>query len=103
MTENFQWGKNYDNQEPSPPWDEEPPDDETTRVKVRAEELRARLLDAAGLQAIPPPAPLVDGWLFKDSLAWLGGKPGHGKTFVAVDLAGCVATGLPWHGHPTTP
>ena len=65
-------------------------------------ELRARLVGTAGLLAIPPPTPLVDGWLYADSIAWLGGKPGHGKTFVAVELACCVGTGTPWHGHDVT-
>lgn len=63
--------------------------------------LRELLVDAHGLRQIPPPVPLVAGWLFQDSLAWLSGKPGHGKTFVAVDLACSIATGLPWFEHET--
>jgi hypothetical protein len=35
-------------------------------------------------------------------LAWLHGKPGAGKSFVAVDLACCVGTAKPWHGYTTT-
>lgn len=62
-------------------------------------ELLGQVLDLDGLRNIPPPAPLVEGYLFLNSLAWLGGKPGHGKTFVAVELACCVGTGTPWHGH----
>lgn len=84
------------------PYHEEAADD-TDRVKLRADELRLRLLDAAGLRNVPPPEPLVAGYLYRDSLAWLGGKPGHGKTFAAVDLACCVGTGRPWHGHETAP
>jgi RecA-family ATPase len=30
----------------------------------------------------------------------LYGQPGHGKSFLAIDLALCVATGQPWQGHP---
>jgi hypothetical protein len=55
-----------------------------------------------GLAHIPPPQPLIDGWLMKNSLAWLAGKPGDGKSFIALDMAYSVATGQPWQGHPTT-
>lgn len=40
---------------------------------------------------------MVDGWLFADSLARLNGRPGQGKSFVAIDIACSVATGTPWH------
>ncbi len=62
----------------------------------RVDELRAALLDSAGLDNLPEPEPLVDGLLFLDSLAWLHGKPGHGKSLIALDWACCVAAGLPW-------
>ena len=68
-------------------------------VADRLAVLRALLVDSAGLDSIPPPEPVIDGVLFCDSLAWLHGKPGHGKSFVALDWAGSVATGRPWHGH----
>ena len=68
-------------------------------VDSRYLRLRGELLDLKALRNIPPPEPLVDGYLFLDSLAWLGGKPAHGKTFVAVELACCIGTGTPWHGH----
>jgi DNA-binding transcriptional ArsR family regulator len=69
-------------------------------TRTWTQQLRAMLLDADGLRSIPAPTPLVDGWLYVDSLAWLGGKPGHGKTFVAIDFALSVATGTDWLGHP---
>lgn len=71
-------------------------------VARRQEDLRARLLDAEGLRNIPAPVPLVAELLYVDSLAWLQGKPGSAKSFVAVDLACCVGTGTPWHGHQVT-
>ena len=64
--------------------------------------LRARLLDSAGLDHIPAPQPVVAGVLYRDSLAWLIGPPGHGKSFVALDIAGHVGTGETWAGNPTT-
>ena len=103
------WGKS-DHPDVEVPWDEPPweveapeiqaAEQETAdRVKVRADLLRGQLLDVEGLATIPPAVPLVEDWLMTNSLAWLGGKPGHAKTFVAIELGCCVATGLPWHGH----
>lgn len=76
--------------------------DTQTAVDARYLELHSRLLNLDGLRKLPPPTPLVDGYLFLDSLAWLGGKPGHGKTFAAIELAYCVGTGTAWHGHHVT-
>jgi hypothetical protein len=96
--------------EPPEPEQEESPDEvadqsgspeDQKEVDRRYLDLLGRLLDVAGLGTIPPPIPLVDGWLYCDSLAWLSGKPGHAKTFVAVELACCVGTGTPWHGMAT--
>ena len=68
-------------------------------VDRRYLELMSRLLDNKGLRSIPPPTPLVDGWLYRDTLAWIQGKWGNAKSFLAIDLGCCVATGTPWHGH----
>jgi hypothetical protein len=86
------YGKDYD--------DPLAEDQQQTAIDRRQLELQARLVTVDGLRRIPPPTPLVDGYLYRDSLAWLGGKPGHGKTFMAVDLACCIATGHHWHGQP---
>ena len=59
----------------------------------------ARIISTADLANLPQPVPVVEGWLFKDSLAWIWGPSGSGKSFVAVDLAMHVGTGLAWHGH----
>lgn len=61
--------------------------------------LRDKLLTYSQLMQMPSPEPLVEGWLWRDSVAWLAGAPGEGKTFTAIDLALSVATGSPWHGH----
>ena len=84
-----------------PPPDEPgpaPADDDDLAVDRRLLELRGQLLNLDGLRNIPPPEPLVDGYLFRDSIGWLSGKPGHAKTFAATGLACCVGTGTPWHG-----
>lgn len=50
------------------------------------------------LDDIPAPEALVEGWLYRDTLARLWGPSGAGKSHVAVDLAASIATGTPWHG-----
>jgi len=60
--------------------------------------IRSKLLDCDGLDDLAPPSPLIDGVMFRDSLAVIYGKPGAKKSFVAIDLALCVGTGTWWHG-----
>jgi RecA-family ATPase len=62
-------------------------------------QLSARCLTVDQLKALPPPTPIVDNYLFKGTVAWLHGKWGSFKSFVAIDIASCVATGIPWHNH----
>ena len=53
------------------------------------------------LATLPAPSWLVDDVLPDNSLATMYGQPSGGKTFAALDMALCVATGRSWHGHPT--
>ena len=41
---------------------------------------------------------LVKDYFESDSLAQMFGEPGSGKSFIALSLACCVASGTPWHG-----
>ncbi|MCW7553324.1 AAA family ATPase [Endozoicomonas gorgoniicola] len=50
------------------------------------------------IQAAKPINWLVKGFLEMDSLSLMFGEPGCGKSFAAIDLACCVATGSEWHG-----
>lgn len=61
--------------------------------------LRDHLVARADLDKIPAPVPLVEHWLTMASLNWLFGDRGSFKSFLAIDFAGSVGTGLPWHGH----
>lgn len=63
--------------------------------------LRDALVDSAGLDGIPEPDPVIDSTLFVNSTNWLIGAPGNGKSFVALDMAGCVGSGQGWQGRPT--
>jgi RecA-family ATPase len=70
-----------------------------TKIDARYLDLTSRLLDLEQLRKRPKPTWLVDGYLVSHGLAWLQGKWGNGKSFVAVDIGCCVSTGKPWHGH----
>lgn len=59
----------------------------------------AEMLTPDQLIERPPPTPLILDWLDLDSLAWLIGKPGSYKSFLALDYAAHVGQGVPWRGH----
>lgn len=56
--------------------------------------------DIDDLDDDPPPKPLIQGIITEGGLSMLFGKSGSFKSFVAADMALCVATGLEWFGHP---
>ena len=51
------------------------------------------------LRSMPPVDFVVDGMFTRHGLAVVYGEPGAGKSFIAIDLALCIAYGKPWHGH----
>lgn len=55
------------------------------------------------LSSLKPPSFLVEDWLPDDGLICITGEPGTGKTFLALDLAACLATGLPFMGKAVKP
>jgi hypothetical protein len=59
---------------------------------------KLRILDIDALDALKPPSWLIDGVIPQGAFASLYGAPGAAKSFVAVDLSLCVATGRDWHG-----
>lgn len=42
---------------------------------------------------------VVHNYLEQDSFNLVFGEPGCGKSFISIDMACCIATGTPWHGH----
>jgi hypothetical protein len=60
--------------------------------------IRSQLLAGDAIFSIPPKDPLVEGIIDRGDLAVMYGAPATGKTFIALDIAGCVATGSWWHG-----
>lgn len=63
---------------------------------------RDALLDHLSIEKVPDPIPLITGMLYTNSIAWLAGKSGHGKSFVALDMCGCIGTGQPWQDRGTS-
>lgn len=55
-------------------------------------------LNLAQLWGRPKPPPLIEGMLDLQTLTRVFGQSGHGKSFVAVDIALCVALGRSWAG-----
>lgn len=62
-----------------------------------------KVLSIDDLLNMPPPSWIVEGALQEQSVAVLFGPPGEGKSFVALDIALCMAAGIDWHGHAVTP
>lgn len=58
--------------------------------------LRRELMNARQVGTLPAPRPLVAGLLYRDTLAWLIGKSGSFKSFVALDIAAHVADDRAW-------
>lgn len=46
---------------------------------------------------MPPPNWLINDWLPTNSLVLIYGEPASGKTFVALGMAGAIATGIEWN------
>ena len=61
---------------------------------------RIRILDLDELENLPPPSFLIDDVMTEGGLSVIWGRSGGMKSFVALDMAMCIATGLPWHGRP---
>lgn len=48
---------------------------------------------------LQPPRWLIDGYLEQHTMALIFGDPASGKSFAAIDMACCIATGTAYHGH----
>jgi AAA domain/IclR helix-turn-helix domain len=66
----------------------------------RGRGLRERVVNRAGLHALPKPRPLIENTLDVGTVALLAGYYGTLKSFVALDWSCCIATGFAWHARP---
>jgi hypothetical protein len=62
---------------------------------------RFTFFSAAQLKARQAPAALIDGVIFENTLAEIAGGHASFKSFVALDMAACVASGIQWQGRDT--
>jgi hypothetical protein len=73
----------------------------STAVEVASQpKPRIRILDLDDLENLAPPSFLIDDVLTEGGLSVLWGRSGGMKSFVALDMAMCIAAGIPWHGRP---
>jgi hypothetical protein len=68
----------------------------------RVEALMNELLTTESLDDIPELPPVIEGLLYRGTVARMNGKPGAMKSFVVLDLAGHVGAGMDWCGMPVT-
>ncbi|MGX9887358.1 AAA family ATPase [Streptomyces sp. NPDC002276] len=90
--------------QPPEDYDEAPPlDPETTSseeyFEAAVDRLLGDLLDSDSLDKIKPLEPLVGDLLALNTLSRVIGPSGTFKSFVLLDMAGHVGTGMKWHGH----
>jgi hypothetical protein len=64
----------------------------------RVQALEGELLDSSALDSIEPLEPVIADVLYRDTLARVYGASGTFKSFLTLDFAGCVGTGMDWHG-----
>jgi predicted ATP-dependent serine protease len=61
-------------------------------------ESRLEVLSEDAIELLKPPEWLIEGILPAGGLLVLVGPPGAGKTFLCLDWAFCVESGMPWQG-----
>jgi AAA domain len=79
--------------------DEDPPREFAPPLSLYGSQRRVVLTSEAEMEALAPPAWLVDGVLPEQGLALMFGASETFKSFIALDLLLCIALGLDWHGH----
>jgi hypothetical protein len=67
----------------------------------QAEAFSVDVMDRDGIMLIPDAEPLINDFLCKEQLCRIFGPPKSLKSFIALDMAMCVSTGLRWAGYGT--
>ena len=81
------------------PFADVPPPDDLSGITPRRIPLTDRLLSVSELANIPPAEPLVDGFIYRGTLAQLSAKSGSYKTFITVAMVCSLALGEDWEGY----
>lgn len=61
---------------------------------------RIKLLKLSELENLQPPSWLIGDVITEHGLSMIWGRSGSLKSFIALDMSLCVATGMEWHGKP---
>lgn len=69
--------------------------------EIKPEVPKFEVMSLKQIKAMPPIEWLVQDLLTRHGFSVMYGQPGCGKTFLALDLALCVASGRDFHGMPT--
>lgn len=82
------------------PWPDEPQEEDPYAIYDPAAPTvpTFRTLSLTDIRNLPDPEWIVNRFLQADSFAVLFGAPGSTKSFWALDISLCIATGLPFHG-----
>lgn len=71
-------------------------------LDIQAQQNRFQFIHAGDLiRNIKPPEWVIKDCLEADAIAVIYSPPGTGKSFVAMDMSACIATGKEWHGKRT--
>lgn len=79
--------------------DDEPPDYGEAQPSAKPNKVRFTFSGGMDLFKPTPIDWLIKNILEAETISVLFGASGSGKTFAILDMALCVATGTPWHGH----
>jgi hypothetical protein len=66
------------------------------------QEAAERFESLIGIDDLEDPEPIIEGFLYRDTVARTFGPPKSLKSFVTLDMAACVSLGIPWQGVETT-
>jgi hypothetical protein len=72
----------------------------TPVIAVAKPKPRIKLLKLSELDSLQPPAWLIQDVITEHGLSMIWGRSGSLKSFIALDMGLCVATGRDWHGKP---
>lgn len=75
----------------------------TSAIQLAAPKHRIRLLGLSELENLQPPAWLIENVITENGLSMIWGRSGSLKSFIALDMGLCIATGRDWHGRAVKP
>lgn len=82
----------------------DPDEDDEPEIEVIEEDDTSSVYELLSIEEAmtqPPVQWLVEGYIPQSSFSMIYGQPGAGKSFLALDIALCLAHGLPWRSKKT--